>query len=108
LNSLAGLGGAARMRDSAAPAATVTRGLGQSLAAAWSLSAFVETLGAEFTAGGRRPQSSTGESLHGTKLESSELIKEFEINSNILNRTNNRVDSKGKILQEAAKTVAVD
>jgi hypothetical protein len=37
---------------------------------------------------------STGYSLQGAKLESSELIKEFEINSNILNWTNNRVASK--------------
>jgi hypothetical protein len=56
----------------------------------------------------RRQQSPTGESRLGAELDASELVREVEIELNILYRTNYRLDSKRRILQETAETVAID
>jgi len=56
----------------------------------------------------RRQQSPTGESRLGAELDASELVKEVKIKLNILYRTNYRFDSKRKVLQETAETVAID
>ena len=55
-----------------------------------------------------RRQQSNGESRLGAELDASELVKEVKIKLNILDRTNYRFDSKRKVLQETAETVAID